>query len=383
MKPQLRSASVRSGSSSGSEVLSLSDELGSMSFMLEDKDKQAQAIWSQFVYCRFKNNNQPNKTSQEAPSEQKTEEKKTDHAQSKSVEQKPREVIQRAGRPHRSYKSKQIKKHVWALPASKEKQKALHIDRITDYLIGSKKEMEGQTISGAKNCKNYIEEFFCTFKTEHTHFLSYLLPPDEKESSEKGSQIIGEDGNLFDQAYRQLRNSRSSHASAKNADKDQGEIVEPSSKDQKRPLSPPETEKKKPKIPVLQDSFKYNPAKYRFVYCLKYPDFEITNTTRGEEALEVNESMLIIESLFPFRGLFRDILRNIFEHIRLRRLEQFSKHFDPDSFGNPNEALETHLTACRSYDSRVMSKVIDIHPRFSTESRIKPSKSSDSVPFKR
>src|SRR3990167_492411 len=94
---------------------------------------------------------------------------------------------------------------------------------------------------------------------------------------------------------------------------------------------------------------RFNKKGWKYVYCLVFEDFEIL----PDLTLDVNPTVLVFESRYPFRGLFEHTLRKIYSEFRMRRLALFSCLFDV------TESPQNNLSTADQYDSGYMKNTID------------------------
>lgn len=94
---------------------------------------------------------------------------------------------------------------------------------------------------------------------------------------------------------------------------------------------------------------RFNKKGWKYIYSLVFEDFEIL----PDLTLDINPTMLIFESRYPFRGLFEHALRKIYREFRMRRLALFSGLFDV------TESPQNNLSTADQYDSGYMKNTID------------------------
>ena len=91
----------------------------------------------------------------------------------------------------------------------------------------------------------------------------------------------------------------------------------------------------------------YNGAGQRYFFGVAFGDFEHL----GRAELESGQSLLLLESRFPFRSFFEPLLALLFNLVRLKRLELFAEHF------HGHERDPGHLEHLRKFDCSAVPKV--------------------------
>lgn len=92
-----------------------------------------------------------------------------------------------------------------------------------------------------------------------------------------------------------------------------------------------------------QDEYQniYNPNGLRYFFGCEFTDFEQLKQESGTlkknlAQLDLNQSVMLFESRFPFRTFFEVLLVQLFQSVRVRRLEQYAEHFNGDESDRSN-----------------------------------------------
>jgi hypothetical protein len=111
----------------------------------------------------------------------------------------------------------------------------------------------------------------------------------------------------------------------------------------------------------------YNTTGMRYFFGCQFLDFEYQmkpdRKTPLDFDLEVSQSLLLIESKYPFRTFFDSVLKLVFNIIRVKRLEMYAFHY------NGNEHDISNLEHLKKYDCSCVPKVpppqpdLDLHRR--------------------
>lgn len=109
----------------------------------------------------------------------------------------------------------------------------------------------------------------------------------------------------------------------------------------------------------------YNPQGNRYFTALIFDDFEDSRTPGAESnlssSLELSKTLFLIESRYPFRHFFSQVLTQIFSLVRLKRLERYAINYDGNEMNIGNQAL------IHQYDARSILTVLFMSLRFSTK----------------
>ena len=81
--------------------------------------------------------------------------------------------------------------------------------------------------------------------------------------------------------------------------------------------------------PVAGFVSSYNELGWRHIYGLRFSDFDFYGDEE-ESLVDVNQSVIIVVSKYPFKGFFARFLMNLFQDIRVLRLQAFSEHFNSE-----------------------------------------------------
>lgn len=99
----------------------------------------------------------------------------------------------------------------------------------------------------------------------------------------------------------------------------------------------------------------YNGAGLRYFFGAAFADFELLGRSPQGPELEAGQSLLLLESRFPFRSFFEPLLALLFNLLRLKRLELFAAHFGAD------ERDPASLERLRRFDCSAVPKVCSAH----------------------
>jgi hypothetical protein len=100
----------------------------------------------------------------------------------------------------------------------------------------------------------------------------------------------------------------------------------------------------------------YNKSGLRYQYGCLAADFELVKFVDKQKQicyrLEPCQSLLLLESRYPFASFFKSVLGHIFNIVRLKRLELFAQHY------NGNERDASNIEKIRYYDAAATLKVL-------------------------
>ncbi len=103
----------------------------------------------------------------------------------------------------------------------------------------------------------------------------------------------------------------------------------------------------------------YNASGLRYFFGCQFLDFEYQSKqdrrTPLDFGLEVGQSLLLVESKYPFRSCFEAVLKLVFNVVRVKRLELYAFHY------NGNERDVANLEHLKKYDCSSVPKVAPPH----------------------
>lgn len=108
----------------------------------------------------------------------------------------------------------------------------------------------------------------------------------------------------------------------------------------------------------LQEAYcnPYNPAGVRYFFCCLFSDFEQVKYIDKHKNIcykvETCQCLYLLETKYPFAGLFRTVLTHLFNVVRLKRLEFFSQNY------NGNERDVANLEFIKHYDASSILSVV-------------------------
>jgi hypothetical protein len=104
----------------------------------------------------------------------------------------------------------------------------------------------------------------------------------------------------------------------------------------------------------------YNPGGLRYFFGCLVSDFDqvkfVDKNQRAGHRLEPSQCLLLLESKYPFTAFFNAVLGHLFNVVKVKRLELFSKSY------NGNERDASNLEAIRNYDSGSVLAVGQLYP---------------------